>query len=262
MGHQRLGTLPDTAPWGRVVSKLAEDAEVAAVAAATTQAAARGLEFARDDKGLTYCFWLLAQLAWAARKDDFASALRNAGLLVQDEPDVFDIAASFSEAVDRYLHKARGRTDLGEMAQLAAVESLSNLLSQRAARLYESTPAEVHQAARELSTSRGFGTLAHDFFANFTQRFLTYHLGRELSLHVGGNGRFLDPNEHNEYVAQLKTHCREVAAIMREFAASWYSKAHSPRGKGGSMASARGFVNRTLGKLKDELVVRGERDVQ
>jgi hypothetical protein len=34
---------------------------------------------------------------------------------------------------------------------------------------------------------------------------LTYHLGRELSLHVGGNGWFVDPDEHNHFVERYRT---------------------------------------------------------
>jgi hypothetical protein len=260
MGHQRIGTLPDTAPWRRVVAVLADDAGAPAVAAATTRAATAGLERARDDEGLVHSLLLLARLARAARADDFAEALRDAGLLVHDQPDLFDLAAAFTDTADRHLATTRGRTDIGEMAQLAAVESLAARLGERGARLYDTSPAEVRQAARELSTASGFGALAHDFFARFVHRFLGYHLGRELSLHVGSNGCFVDPAEHNHFVARLEVHCREVAAIMRDFAATWYSKANSPRGKGLTPTSARGFVNKTLEKLADELRTRGERD--
>jgi len=260
MGTQRVGTLPDTAPWRRVVALIADGAGVAAVAAAVTEAAVAGLEQARGDEGLVYAALLLARFARAARQDDFAAALRGLGMHVSDEPGVFDLAAAFTDAVDKHLWKTRGRTDLGEMAQLAAVESLTRLLGERSTRLHETTPAEVREAARELSTPRGFGALAHDFFARFTQRFLTYHLGRELSLHVGGNGCFVDPDEHNHFVERLATHCGEAAAIMRGFAGDWYSKAQSPVGKGLTFPSARGFVNRCLEKLQKELRTRGARD--
>ncbi len=262
MGHHRLATLPDTAPWRRVVAILADDANVATVAAATTEAAATGLRKARDDAGLVHCIRLLGEFTLAARQPDFADTLRDVGFVVPDRPNLFDIVAAFTDAVDRHLATPCSRTDIGEMATLAAVESLSSVLGQRSASLYGSTAVEVHAAARELSTPTGFGTLAHEFFACFTQLFLGYHLGRELSFHVGGNGRFLDPNEHNHFVAQLQIHCREVAAIMRDFAAGWYSKANSPQGKGMTFASARGFVNHTLEKLEDELRTRGGRDVQ
>jgi hypothetical protein len=146
------------------------------------------------------------------------------------------------------------------MAQLAAVEALTGLLSQRSADLFGTTAAEVRREAKKLSTQRGFGTLAHEFFACFTQRFLAYHLGRELPLHIGGNGRFADPEEHNAFVGQLQVNCREAAAIIHSFAADWYSKALSPKGKGISRTSARGFISHALTKLHDQLMTRGARD--
>lgn len=260
MGTQRLGTLPDTAPWRHVIEMIADDAEVAAIAAATTQAALTGLDKARDDEGLGFSFFLLARFALAARDDDFAAALRAEGFNVADAPDVFDLAAAFTETVDSRLLRTQRRTDLGELAQLAGVEALAGVLGQRSADLFGTTPAEVERAARLLSTARGFGTLAHEFFARFTQRFLNYHLGRELPLHIGGNGRFADPEQHNAFVGQLEVHCREAAAIVRDFAADWYSKALSPQGKGITRASTRGFVGHAVTKLHAELRKRGARD--
>lgn len=260
MGTQRLNALPDTAPWRRVIALIADDADVATIATATTEAALAGLRKARNDEGLVYSFFLLGRLANAAGADDFASALRAEGLLVSDSPNVFDVVTAFSETVDQRLHLTRRRTDLGEMAQLSAVEALTGLLGQRSANLFGTTPAEVRQAAGELSTARGFGALGHEFFARFTQRFLTYHLGRELPLHIGGNGRFADPQEHNAFVDQLAIHCREAAAIVRNFARDSYSKACAPDGGGITRPWARGFVSYALTKLHDQLTKRGARD--
>jgi hypothetical protein len=132
------------------------------------------------------------------------------------------------------------------------------LLRQRSTHFFETSPDDVQRAARELSTRQGFATLAHDFFARFTQRFLTYHLGRELANHVGGNGRFADPAEHNEFVENLQVHCREAAGIMRTYAGDWYSKANFERAM--TPVKARDFVNYTLQKLRKELAIRGDRD--
>jgi hypothetical protein len=258
MGTQRLGTLPDTAPWRRVVELIAEAADAAAVATATNHAAKRGLQLARNDEGLVYCTHLLVRVVVAARQSDFTAALITVGIDVPNKPGLFDIVASFSDAVDRHLHKTAGRSDIGEMAQLAAVESLTQTLGQRAGGFFGTEPADVRRAARELSTERGFATLAHDFFARFTQRFLTYHLGRELSNHVGGNGRFASSEEHNEFVEQLGVHCRETAGVMRDFAGAWYSK-QSVRGEI-TPTKTRGFVNHCLTKLYGQLAIRGKRD--
>jgi hypothetical protein len=257
MGHIRLGRLPDTVPWRRVVELLAEGADAGTVAVATTDAALNGLEQARGDEGFAHTVWLLTQTVLAARNADFAGALARAGVRTEQDPGVLDVAAGFSDAVDRHLRKRHSATDLGEMAQLAGVESVTELLSRHSANLFETTPDEVRTAARELSTRAGFAELAHDFFARFARRFLTYHLGRELSNHVGGNGCFADPVEHTAFVEKLDVHCREAAAVAKRYAGDWYSKANFEGGI--SPDKARSFADRVLKKLRDELRIRGAR---
>ena len=84
MGHIRLGRLPNTPNWRKVVGLVADDAPVASVAAATMSAAQRGLEIADSDEGLRHTFWLLTQITLAAREDHFAAALNQAGVSVPD----------------------------------------------------------------------------------------------------------------------------------------------------------------------------------
>jgi hypothetical protein len=255
MGHLRLSTLPDTIRWRQVVAHLAEGSDAATVAAATIQAALRGLDLAHNDPGLVHTVWLLLQFAQAARSADFPGELHRAGLAVGNEPGVFDLVAAFSDAVDRRLD--RGRTDLGEMAQLSATECLTGLLSRSSASLFGTTSADVRQAAYELSTQAGFARLFHSFFSRFAQRFLTYHLGRELSNHVGGNGRFATTFQHDAFVDDLKLHCDQVALIVRDFAGEWYSKHRFLQDI--TPEKSRRFANYALFKLRSELEVRGAR---
>jgi hypothetical protein len=257
MGHLRLGSLPNTVRWRRVVELLAEGSDAGGVAAATTAAALDGLERARGDEGITHSVWLLAQTVLAARDANFVEALARAGVRTEAEPSVLDVAAGFSDAVDRHLRNRHGATDLGEMALLAGVESITELLSSHSASLFETTASEVRTAARDLSTRAGFAELAHDFFARFARRFLTYHLGRELSNHVGGNGCFADPEEHSAFVEKLDVYCREAAGIAKRYAGDWYSKANSEGGV--TQDKARRFADHVLKKLREELRIRGAR---
>jgi hypothetical protein len=255
MGHLLFQMAPDTVPWRRIVALIAEGGDVADIAAATTEAAVSGLKQARDDRGLVHTVWLLIGVVRAARGDDFGEGLREAGLDVGDGPGVYELIGGFSDAVDRHLHHAGGRTDIGEMAQLAAVESLTALLGARTPNLFDVNPEDVKAAARQLSTEKGFGTLSHDFFARFIQRFLTYHLDRELPLHVGGNGRFADPAEHGHFLSAMDAHCRRVAVIVERYAGAWYSKHNflqdlTPRKAGN-------YANYALKKLRDEITARG-----
>lgn len=259
MGHVRLGKLPNTRPWTQVVATIAEGADVAAVAAATT-AAARGLKLARGDDALCETVFLLVRLGGCAASDDFRAALRDAGLEVGEEVSVLGIAVGLGRAVEVAIRRSDRPGDIGELARLAAVESVTSVLAQRSAGLFGTTAAEVRRGAAELATPRGFALLAHDFFSRFLRRFLGYHLGRELACHVGGNGRFTSTTAHTTFNDELDIHCREAAGIMRTYAEGWYAKAL--RANEFSRERTRQFVNYSLTKLKSELAVRGRRHGQ
>jgi len=124
MGHIRLGRLPATRKWQQVVALLSEGAPFEQIAAASAEAAESSLRHARDDPTLSGAYWLLTQIPLAARSGDFAAALRALGLQTSDTPTVLEVGAALAEAIDRQSSRAGGRTDLGELAQHAAVLSL------------------------------------------------------------------------------------------------------------------------------------------
>jgi len=253
MGHQYVADMPKTARWPAVVSTIMFG-DVAAVAAATSEAAIAGMEKAQKDSGLASSFHMLVGIVCAARADDFAKALNEIGFGVSRNPNVCDIVAAFSSAMDQHLVERRGRTDLSEMGQLAAVESLTAMLKKRSASLFAISPKDVHAAAKNLSTQKGFAFLAQDFFARFTSRFLKYHLERELPHHVGV-GRFADVNAHREFLTALDLHCRESAMGVHKFAGEWYSKHRFLNDF--SLKNATGFVVHAIDKLKLALTLRG-----
>lgn len=259
MGHNRLQHPPDTVKFVRVVEAVADGADVAAVASAAIDAAEKGLDLAKSDPGLAHAVWLMAHLTLAARESDFAGALAAKGIELPSGATALDIVAAFSEAMDKHLGVQRSRTDIGEMAQLAAAESISALVGEQAKGLFGSSPESVQDAVRSFSTKGGFADLAHSFFARFTERFLGYHLSRELSQHVGENQRFRDPAQHTEFLDRLGAHSRQVALIVKQFSAGWYSKSRFETGI--SERSARGFAAYSLTKIQQELKRRGRRDV-
>src|SRR6185437_824909 len=127
MGHIRLGTLPDTRPWNRVVRLIADGESVASVAGATTTAAIAGLDRVKSDPGLGHVIYLLAHTVLAARTTDFSGELSRLGISIPSEPGLFDLTAGFAAAADSYSFAKSGkRSDLGEMASLAAVEAITH----------------------------------------------------------------------------------------------------------------------------------------
>src|SRR5215471_15981710 len=127
MGHIRLGTLPNTQKWHQVVSLIAGGADIERIAAASADAAEHGLEQASQDEGLAQAFWLLTQIPQAARQSNFSERLWELGLSVSSKPTLLEIVAAFTRAVDDHVREHGRRTDLGEIAQHAASETLVSL---------------------------------------------------------------------------------------------------------------------------------------
>ena len=251
MGHIRLGELPRTRRWEQVVGLIQRDGGASAVAAAALDAAQAGFESAAQDEGLGHAIWLLTQLPLAARNPDYLDRLRSLGLPVETTPGLLDLAGAFTDAVDARMRHTGGRTDLGEMAQMAAAETLTKVLGERNRSLFGTSAADVQRDLGALATSAQFGALARDFFSGLTRHYLGFFLSRELPNHVGGARRFANAAEHAEFNAALELHCRQDSRIVEEFAGGWFSKTNWEGGI--TPEAARGFAWVALKKLRAEL---------
>jgi hypothetical protein len=252
MGHVRLGRLPTSREWQQVVALLKQSAPVDAVAAGASAAAERDLEAAASDPGFTRACWLLAQIPLAARSPDFAEGLKALGLDVGHAPELLEIAGALSNALDFYVEAARQRTDFGEMAQLAAAESLHAVAGNYLPSLFSSSSDDVKRAIGRLASGKSFGELAHDFFSRLTRRHLDYFLSRELANHIGKDGRFKTIADRADFDTAMELHCRESARIVREFAGGWFGKSAYQRGAITEVEAGR-FAAYALKKIRAEL---------
>jgi hypothetical protein len=251
MGHNRLSRLPRTEKWIRVISLINSGASSADIALAALDASRKSLQKASQDPTLIYSVWLLTQIPLAAKGQNFSEGLRQRGLEVSQQPTLMEVMKAFSYAIDDYARRQKTRSDLGEMAQLAAVESLTKLVGEKARSLFEATPEDVQRAVRSFSTTKEFGVLGRDFFARFLRRYLTYFLSRELSNHVGRGQRFANIYEHLEFNRALDRYCRQAARIVKEFAGGWFSRANFEGGI--DLEKAKIFTYAALIKITDEL---------
>jgi hypothetical protein len=251
MGHQHLGTLPGSRKWRQVVQLISGGSDVNDVAAATSAAAESQMADASNDAAVKHAVWLLTQIPVAARQENFASELRKLGLRVSDRPTLLEVAAAMTDAVDRHVGKAGRRTDLGEMAQLSAVESLNAVAGRELPDLFGATADKTKAALGGLGTVKQFAVLARDFFSRLSRRQLSYFLSRELSQHVGVNSRFQTIREHRDFETALDLHCREASRIIKEFSGEWFSK-HTYEG-GIDEAKAGRFAHVAFQKLREEL---------
>jgi hypothetical protein len=252
MGHSRLGNLPRTRKWQQVVGLLDSGAGTPQIAAATLDATKQGLEQAARDPALVHSFWLLSQLPLCARRADFVAELNSVGLNVSSAPTILELVGGFADAVDDHVRRTGGRTDLGEIAQMGAAESLTSILRERTTSLFGTTPDLVRQELAALGTKRQFSTLARDFFARLADRYLSYFLSRQTST------QFKSVPANRKFREALSLHCRQASRIVEEFAGGWYSKANYERGI--TPRKAANFVHVALKKLRKELE-KGAEDV-
>ncbi len=255
MGHLRLGKLPQTKPWREVVALIDAEVDASGIAAATLRASDSGLDDAANDPGLIHTFWLLTQVPIAARDTQFGAALRRLGMDVSDEPEVFEIVAAYTEAIDKHLLNVGGRTDLGELAQLVGAEALAAFGHDRSRSLLGESPATVQRGFRELASGTQFAAVGQDFFARLVHRYLNSYLSRELSNHVGAARRFQTIEDHSAFDEALRRHCGETAIIVRDFAGDWFGK-HAYRG-GITERKVGAFLAIAIEKLRGELRRRG-----
>ena len=197
---------------------------------------------------------LLTQVPLAARTNDFGKELRRLGLPVSDAPTLEEIGAALMEAIDEHVSKQGRRTDFGEMAQMAVVESLTAVAGREIGDLFGAGAAKTKATLRGLGTVKQFSVLARDFFSRLSRRTFDYYLSRELSQHVGVNGRFRTLRELQDFDDALDLHCREASRILEEFAGRWFSKyVH----QGGITEPTAGrFAHIAFGKMLDEFRVR------
>lgn len=224
MGHVRLGTLSTSRKWRDVVELLEEGAPVERIAGAAADAADRALSGASRDPAFQQAAWLLLNLPLSARQPDFIESLRALGMPVNGSPSLFELSAAIAAGLDGHSREIGGRTDLGEMAQQALVESLVGAIEPQLPTLFGAEPEDVRSALGRLSSGNRFASLARDFFARLTIRTLDYFLSRELANHIGADGRFASDTERRAFDRALSLHAQEASKIVEAFAGDWYGK--------------------------------------
>jgi hypothetical protein len=139
------------------------------------------------------------------------------------------------------------------MAQMAAVETLTEVIGQRTKSLFGTTPDDLQQAFSKLATNKQFSIFAKDFFARFTNKCMNYFLSRALSHHVGEGQRFTTLSQQAEFTMALETHCREAARIVEEYSGEWVSKKNWETGGAITREDIAAFTGYAMTKLTAEL---------
>jgi len=253
MGHTLLGELKRTRRYQQVVALLAGGADAQQIAQAVIQMAERHFNLAANDKAVVETEYLLMQLPVAARSRDFAKSLRQHGIEVTAAPTTDQLITAVTLAIDRKLEDNRGRSDLGEIAQKAAAESLNRHLREQLGLLFDNArPEDVRGVLKATYTPRNFGRFARIFVGTIASHVLNYFLGPAMTDNTGAGARFPTLAAARTYREALRTHCFEAAKIAETFSGDWYSQVKRPE-KGLTREEVGKYVHGAFQKLNAEL---------
>lgn len=259
MGHIRLGPLPATKRWRDVIGALESGGNVAEVAASAALAAEGGLKLLAAEPLVLFSLKLLIEIPLAARGPQFIEDLRALGLDVPDAPSLIDTTSALSRAIDAKAHAMGQRSDLGEIGQMAAIESLNRLVGAALPSLFEPNPEDVRHAVAGLGSGHGFALLSRYFFTQLTERTLNFYLSRALPDHIGPSARFEDSANQRQFSHDLARHCWEAAEIVETYSGGWFGKTVYQEG-GLTSEKIRRFAAYGLQKIRSEL--RARRDAR
>lgn len=254
MGHIRLGRLPKTDTWNRVVIALgAVEPQASFVASTTAQAADDRLDQLRSDPSLIYCMWLLARIASAARRPDFLEALRDLGLEARGGDSALAFVAKVGARTRAEVERHPESGPFGELATLALLRALTETVGTEGGSLFGSSLEDLERAVRRHTTPTRFGELTARFFGDFTARTLRFYVDKELSFHVGPDHALATIEDSTTFVADLDRFARQSAVIVEKYAADWYSKHDWQSGGAIGREETQVFLKTAVRKLRREL---------
>jgi hypothetical protein len=260
MGHLRLGILPKTTNWNKLIGLLEENPNnSSSVANATLFASRNELDRLKRDPNIGYCFWLLTRITWSARQSDFLENLQQIGIGVTSSSSTFNFISAVSDHARKKFKEDEGSSVFREIALQSLKNTLSETTLDKANSLFGSTIDNVQDACKAYSSRKQFGILSRRFFSSFLKQFLKYFIDKEISNHIG-SGRILENIQaSNQFSESLSTYSWQSSKIMEDFAAGWYSKKNWETEGDITPEDAQKFVAVSLRKLQMEIGREEER---
>jgi hypothetical protein len=248
MGHIRLGRLPKTARWRRVVELLESDpAGAAEIAARTLDASENYLRELADDPAVVQTYLALVRLMSAARGGRFEGELQRLGIPIDGSQPTFAFIGNLTSWLRDELATAGASPIATERVTTAMSRALMDTVGTQSVSLFGSSVEDIQEGFRQHSTEGQFGELSQRFFGDIVAGVLTSSIDRALPNTVESVDESLAVRD------SIDLHARETAAIVRDFAGQWLSKRDWETSHDISESDATAFVAVALRKIRSEL---------
>lgn len=258
MGHERVGVLPRTKRWERVIADISDfgadpELQAADIARKTLNNVRSRYNGIHGDSGVQAAFTFLVALATDSQGEP--SSREILGIDLDDDPSIVRLASHLNSWIARH----SDNPEYSELARRAGGDAIARWtrLRRQQSSLF-SGPADARTVWKSASTAGGFCSVSRLFFAAFTERYLRYFLDRAVSGAIDApEARDLFSYELRNHVDGVSRHAYETAEIMQSFAAGWFN--NYARGATLDHQHVQRFLKTSFHKLREELLREADR---
>jgi len=253
MGHIRLGRLPRTISWKRVLESFSNsDTSLNEIVQLTAIASQKVLTNSKYIEGLTHCFWLFTNIAKASRNENFADSLNNLGISVSDKDSRLNILKKIYDSASTSLRESGKFSILDQIAMDSFKSAFHNTITQESSTLFGCDIDTIQRAFKKYSTSTQVSKLGREFFSQYMYKSFSFVLEKELANKISATGRFQNSKDIENFNRNLKTYCWEASKIVEDFSGGWYGK-HSFEGDLVNKKQTYKFTHHAMTKLLSEI---------
>jgi hypothetical protein len=251
MGHERLGSLPRSRCWRKIVNDISRSNgnydEVADLADRTLYNVRDRFSNLHRDTGVQAAFAYLVSLATAALPR--TTGLSSPETELAANPSPAQIAKNLSDWVRCHALSQ----EYAEVACRAGADAIADWTRSRSA---QGLLFGAHDSASDIwsesANAEGFCQVARSYFAHFTERYLRYFLEREASAQLSSfEARERFTKSLHDHIEDVSRHAFETSKITQSFAAGWFN--NHARESRPTDAEIRGFLAIAFGKLQEEM---------
>lgn len=254
MGHERIGFLPKTTSWKKIVKNLeiaasGTDADFSSLASNTLELVRKRFLDLHKDAGVQAAFGFLVALSRSEEATTKSRAAPNIQLPSALSP--LRLSAALNDWVDSHAQSQ----EYAEIAKRSAAEALTSWHIEQTSQpgLFHDGPEHVSANAwAKASSGAGFSDVSRVFLARFTERYLRYFLEREASASIKSiSARDTFSHRLHDSLDLVSRHAFETSKIAQSFAAGWFNK-HA-REQTPTNANLSRFLRVAFSKMREEL---------
>ena len=253
MGHTRIGRIPKSKSWEKIIELLNSSGDetqrlskedIASIANESILATEKGLIEASNDSGVYNAIFIVAKILESiATKAESSEYYIDINKIADSREFAFEIHSR----VRSFLVENCFSSDKSEIALKSISRSILEATAQKQLSL---DGIDSDNELRRLASKNGFAEFGQRFIANYTYSYINFFLSRISNYSVGGE-RLQNINQLSNFNTENQKHWNESAYIVRDLSGFWFAKSAFHE-KNITPQSVRAYLSLAFRKMSSE----------